>query len=71
MPGNESSAKETARVSEIEHNGLLKRFVVRPAERREGTTHANPFSPAPVMAASPLAGVEIGRNAGLLFNHSF
>jgi hypothetical protein len=27
------------------------------------------FSPAPVMAASLLAGVEMGSNAGLLFIH--
>jgi hypothetical protein len=55
-----SSAKESPGVSEIECNGLLEK-VRRPASEA--------FSPAPVVAASLLAGVGIGSNAGLLFFH--
>jgi hypothetical protein len=68
---NFTSTKENPTRTEIELNGLLKRFVVRQAKaaKRQQVTRptANTFSPAPVVAASPLAGVGIGSDAGLLF----
>jgi hypothetical protein len=70
---NPASTKENPTRTEIELNGLLKRFVVRQAKaaKRQQVSRptANTFSPAPVVAASPLAGVGIGSNAGLLFFH--
>jgi hypothetical protein len=64
-------SQEASATTEIEFNGLLKRFVVRQAKaaKRQQVSRptANTFSPAPVVAASPLAGVGIGSDAGLLF----
>jgi hypothetical protein len=67
------SAKESLHVTEIETNELLKQ-VRRPASASGETVtgpggRADEIRPAPVMAASLLAGVEIGSNAGLLFIH--